>query len=512
MSSESAELLAWQNQAPVELSASEEEEEDAQVVTTDTPFHDMYTIVSNIGSGTYGSVSKVVRVGDDPKNPLHWSAAKTIKTTRDFNGIINEFVTSLLLKSLGRPAIGNIQCIHDVYVEKSNTYIVSDYAGIALSDTRARMMVLVSNDRAGILVRLVKDILYALGVLHALGIAHRDIKPQNIAISTAIPNFDTTQDVNSVHMSSSTTFSLIDMGLASPVGSLPNNAIRGTRLFLGVDMMYAIDTFRADLWGLGVTVITLMLAPPFKDFYLASKLLRDKGVDVHMSELELFIAIRHTYNTIRDELVRRDTKVVDVFSLLQVPLADCYRDKKELRMMVSALLCVDSVHEMHSLFPKHFSSSTDHLPFLGITRTNTHVIDDDDIHGLVKSTYTRDAKERAVFTMDQLLQSTLQSFNRKQQRILRKLLNVYTGLTRDITQDELRQVVNSACMHNVSLVCKRIAHRQKVVNIVRGRFAGKQAVVIGTNEDGSYRVCIKRYESRGCCTRFEAVSRDEILN
>jgi serine/threonine protein kinase len=114
-----------------------------------------------------------------------------------------------------------------------------------------------------------------LAVVHAHGVVHRDVKPSNILVD---------DDAN---------VKLIDFGVASLTGAHGGFTTRagivvGTPHFMSPEQARgsAVDA-RADAWGLGATLYTLLTGhPPFfraddePDLEILARLLRDDVVDV----------------------------------------------------------------------------------------------------------------------------------------------------------------------------------------------------------------------------------------
>ena len=87
------------------------------------------------------------------------------------------------------------------------------------------------------------EVLQALAHLHGLGVAHRDIKPQNILVSARDPPFQC---------------KLADLGLATVV---PEQQLRqpvGTAEFMAPEIFLRRYGVKADLWSLGVVLFWLL--------------------------------------------------------------------------------------------------------------------------------------------------------------------------------------------------------------------------------------------------------------
>ncbi|EJD42637.1 kinase-like protein [Auricularia subglabra TFB-10046 SS5] len=176
-----------------------------------------YEPVESLGDGGYGEVFKAICVGDQKTYAVKMSKIRT-----------DEWA---ILRGLAHPAI--VQC-YESFESEGFMCIAMEYAeGGALSGH-------------GILDEVTakcvaRDVAAGLAHMHALGIAHRDIKPDNVVFA------DTARR----------SVKIVDFGIATTVddeGLIKGNA--GSKDFKAPEVKRrGAYTVRADLWSLGVTML-----------------------------------------------------------------------------------------------------------------------------------------------------------------------------------------------------------------------------------------------------------------
>jgi serine/threonine protein kinase len=137
-----------------------------------------YTIGKKLGEGSYGEVRLVIH-----KNSGLSRAMKSIKKQNlpkeEQSSLINEVN---LLKSTDHP---NIIKIFDLYEDKSNYYIITEYCSGGELYDRIKKLHTFSEKQAAMLM---KQILSSVNYLHSNGIVHRDLKAENILFESADSN------------------------------------------------------------------------------------------------------------------------------------------------------------------------------------------------------------------------------------------------------------------------------------------------------------------------------------
>ncbi|MGE0870974.1 MAG: sigma 54-interacting transcriptional regulator [Kofleriaceae bacterium] len=182
-----------------------------------------------VGRGTSGRVLRVtdLRTGE-PR------ALKLVHERRHERGLLAEFEQ---LTRLSHPAlpqvfeVGRTQAaIEDVAAGAA--YFVAEWIDGTRSD-HAEM----STDRALAIWSLLADIAGALATIHAAGLVHADVAPQNVLFGSR------------GHV-------LVDLGLSSGIGA------RGTPMYMAPEALAGQPEPRSDLYGLGLTALRMIRGQP----------------------------------------------------------------------------------------------------------------------------------------------------------------------------------------------------------------------------------------------------------
>ncbi|HEX5973079.1 MAG TPA: serine/threonine-protein kinase, partial [Gemmatimonadaceae bacterium] len=98
-------------------------------------------------------------------------------------------------------------------------------------------------------VRMLREVAWALGYAHGMGVVHRDVKPDNILIEA-----------------SSGRALVADFGIAAVAGSEDGDGVKGTPEFMSPEQALGKDIdARSDLYGLGATAFYAFAGrPPFE--------------------------------------------------------------------------------------------------------------------------------------------------------------------------------------------------------------------------------------------------------
>lgn len=150
-----------------------------------------------------------------------------------------------IMKKLRNACSHHILCPVQLIRAHSNDYLVSDY--IAGHDLERYLVRENSKVSRGFMSRFAEQMLDAIATIHGLGVAHRDIKVENIMVSH-----------------DHRTFTLIDFGLGT---TRSTRTLYGTRLYIApavyelkeIDKVIPLDVlFSSDLFALGITMYELL--------------------------------------------------------------------------------------------------------------------------------------------------------------------------------------------------------------------------------------------------------------
>lgn len=188
-----------------------------------------------LGEGHYGKVRKMFRRQDKLA-----VAVKTVFLKKESYRklVMSEIATLIRLRSSPHVA----QLLQYFETEDSFHLVMEFCAGGTLMDlalTRTRAL------RERQLARFARLVITAICDLHQHGIVHRDIKPDNIAL--------TSRDLKT------TDVKLIDLGLAAeiPVKSQPLQSFVGTPFFMAPEILRRRYNEKCDLWSAGITIYGL---------------------------------------------------------------------------------------------------------------------------------------------------------------------------------------------------------------------------------------------------------------
>jgi len=207
---------------------------------------DYYEVTEEIGSGQFAVVRKCVEKSTGDVYAAKYIKKKRAKASR--RGVTREDIEREveILKSIEHP---NIISLHEVFESKQEVVLILQMvAGGELFDYLSEKEFL-REDEARIFIR---QILSAMDYLHDRGIAHFDLKPENIML------LDRTSPEMKIQ--------LIDFGLAQRIkpGQDYRN-LHGTPEFVAPEIIeYEPIGLPADCWSIGViTYILLSGCSPF---------------------------------------------------------------------------------------------------------------------------------------------------------------------------------------------------------------------------------------------------------
>lgn len=231
-----------------------------------------YTITDLIGTGLSSKVYKAMKGGN-------YYAVKIISS--QFIAKAKKFVVRELFayRELSHP---NILKIHEVFKSKHHLYIIMDYIPITLLDfvvnVKDEMHMGIAISPLGglpeeIAYHFVYQILLGVEFVHKSGIAHRDIKLENILLSgcNTLTNIHTYKSVSSVV----TDFGLCTMGMsrlepcpfgADAVLQMSSTSVVGSQNYMAPEILQSSNYSPqpTDIWSLGV-LFHVLLTGKFPD-------------------------------------------------------------------------------------------------------------------------------------------------------------------------------------------------------------------------------------------------------
>lgn len=198
---------------------------------------DYYTLISVIGAGTYAKVYLALSKLDEQKVAIKISRGKTAG-----NYLREEFE---LLKSIDDPTIPKAIEFKENLLKNTSYLVMEFFEGQTLDDFVEQHGV-IGEDQALICI---KSLTECVARLHKLGVAHRDIKPQNILINQdfEVKLIDFNISKKGKDISAPVKFSKRFMTqISSPLFAAPE--ILSPEFY----------TESVDIWGIGILFITML--------------------------------------------------------------------------------------------------------------------------------------------------------------------------------------------------------------------------------------------------------------
>jgi calcium-dependent protein kinase len=194
-----------------------------------------YTILKQLGSGSF---SKVFLARQNQSN--HLRALKVVSKELVKNYQISQdekFLEGEILKELDHPNI--IKCF-EVFENDESFFLSQEYVdGCNLREYLNNNKSPLSEEK---IASLIKQLLQALCYCHTRGIIHRDIKLENLFI-TSDPKL---------------TLKLGDFGCASLKKDLDSETLAGTMTYMSPEVFEGKVTEKVDIWACGVVLFILI--------------------------------------------------------------------------------------------------------------------------------------------------------------------------------------------------------------------------------------------------------------
>eukprot|EP00928_Gymnodinium_smaydae_P034259 TRINITY_DN24326_c0_g1_i1.p1 TRINITY_DN24326_c0_g1~~TRINITY_DN24326_c0_g1_i1.p1 ORF type:complete len:378 (-),score=31.86 TRINITY_DN24326_c0_g1_i1:138-1226(-) len=203
-----------------------------------------YCLGSLIGAGGFGSVVECIRVEDNARLAVKFPAVKS--------------ECDVLKKFKDKHIMGVEDCGYNKL--KTSFYIVMERIdGVTLtqrmSDSKLDLDYFITRHN------LARQLVAAVQLLHSRGVAHLDIKPDNILVTKD----DTVKlvDFGLAYDSARGIHHLVDRRLGTPLYKAPE---LWTRNSSDPDTLEQDDPFAADVWSLGATLFELFTSRSYLDF------------------------------------------------------------------------------------------------------------------------------------------------------------------------------------------------------------------------------------------------------
>mmetsp|Transcript_9467 Transcript_9467/g.24066 ORF Transcript_9467/g.24066 Transcript_9467/m.24066 type:complete len:371 (-) Transcript_9467:20-1132(-) len=145
-----------------------------------------------------------------------------------------------ILKSLDHPNVVNY---YDIMEEETHAYVVMELCtGGDFFDFMCGLQTFTEADCANWVTQMLKGIQY----IHSVGLAHRDVKPENLRWS---------------HPGKGCTLKLVDFGLATTElkeRELTKLPVLGTTMYAAPEVLAGRYNMQCDTWGVGVALVLLI--------------------------------------------------------------------------------------------------------------------------------------------------------------------------------------------------------------------------------------------------------------
>jgi serine/threonine protein kinase len=211
---------------------------------------DLLDNIRELGSGNYG----IVYSGNLKTGAKKTVVAKTISKKQQFNGVKE----AEILAQLANKCQDNIVCFIDLYQTSYQNVIIMEFLGqyIPLSTYMQQVPLKTTPEHIMAIVRGLKN---GMNDFHSVGIAHRDIKPDNIMIEMKTLKIK-----------------YIDFGLACHDKDCdnPQSMKIGTPKYMAPELFNTqtvpknLDGWiKTDHWSLGVTILSMICGDEFYNYY-----------------------------------------------------------------------------------------------------------------------------------------------------------------------------------------------------------------------------------------------------
>lgn len=206
-----------------------------------------FEVIKKLGQGAFGETF-AVRNKRDGTTVVIKRLLKNKITRQEVESEVN------ILSKLSTVCRSYILCYKGFFEDEQYYYIMTEFLGdyITLDDFIEQRRATYENVN-----EITRNLLLGLQEMHQMGVAHRDIKPQNILI-----NPQTNQ------------IKYIDFGLSCDQESCPFKTLAGTPMYIAPEVLFnrvvpgLLIFQKGDIWSLGLTIFDLITGRSLFEIYL----------------------------------------------------------------------------------------------------------------------------------------------------------------------------------------------------------------------------------------------------
>lgn len=225
------------------------------------PAKHKWQLFDQIGAGAFGTVHLGMHEESGEVAAVKIVPLENPNERRSYPSLEREISALKLVKALGGHK--SIIDLRDVYVEGQKLFLVTE---LARGGELFEQVVAYGSFPESKAQDVTREMASALSFLHRHGLVHKDVKPENILLSSRVVDHNNSSVYrrNNRHESISLV-KLADFGSAGPAGTVTSLEDIGTAAYLSPELLTSgICTSACDMWALGcVLYIMLSGSHPF---------------------------------------------------------------------------------------------------------------------------------------------------------------------------------------------------------------------------------------------------------
>ena len=201
-----------------------------------------YEFIKELGKGSYGQVFRCQNKETGNVYACKKMSKKKIKNKKQFQTELN------LLRTTDHP---NIIKLYDIYEDNKYIYLIMEECnGGEFFDSLAKRAKEKNMYTEKECAKIFKQILEAVNYLHAHGVCHRDLNPENILFS---------------NVADDSCLKLIDFGLSKVLDGESNmKKTVGTTFYMAPEVIQGNYNEKCDIWSCGIILYIMLCGkPPF---------------------------------------------------------------------------------------------------------------------------------------------------------------------------------------------------------------------------------------------------------